>query len=118
MGTRLALDDPTNSPEELPGLGERGCSAKWSPGVERNTEEVRARFTVLKALSDDTERKRLHLRNSLLCAVAVGQHSRQLQYFSQPAAVVFSLSLNLEGDQVPATSDLIVRCRGALEKSS
>ena len=68
---------------------------------------------MLEALSDDAERKRLHLRDSRLRTVAVGQNARQLQYFGQPAAVVFSLSLNLEGDQVPTTSDLIVRCRGA-----
>src|SRR5262249_12629053 len=33
-----------------------------------------------------------------------------------PAAVVFSLSLNLEGDQVPTTSDLIVRCPGGFRE--
>ena len=77
-----------------------------------------ARFTVLEARSDDAERKRLHLRDSRLCAVAVGQNARQLQYFGQPAAVVFSLSFDLEGDQVPITSDLIVRCRGSFREIS
>jgi len=65
---------------------------------------------VLKALSDDAERQRLHLRDSRLGAVAVGQNARQLQYFGQPAAVVFSLGFDLEGDQVSTTSASIVRC--------
>ena len=71
---------------------------------------------MLEALSDDAERKRLHLRDSRLCAVAIGQNARQLQYFGQPAAEVFSLSFNLEGDQVPSTSDWIVRCRGGFRE--
>lgn len=60
---------------------------------------------MFKPFSDDAERKRLNLRDSRLGAVTVGQNARQLQYFGQPAAVVFSLSFDFEGDQVPTTSD-------------
>ena len=71
---------------------------------------------MLKALSDDAERQRLHLRDSRLGAVAVGQNARLLQYFGQPAAVVFSLGFDLEGDQVSTTSASIVRCPGGFRE--
>lgn len=56
---------------------------------------------MLESFSDDSKRKSLDLRDGHLLAIAVGQNPRQLQDFGQPSAVVFSLSLDLEGDHVP-----------------
>jgi hypothetical protein len=68
---------------------------------------------MIETFSDDPKRKSLHLRDSHILAIAVGQNPRQLQDFGQPSTVVFALSLDLEGNQVPLTLGPIVRSLGA-----
>src|SRR2546425_4529308 len=110
MRAGLTLEHPTPlAPVE------RGCSARQSRSLERNAEEIRTGFAMLEAFSNDPERKRLHLRDSCLLALAIRQNARQLQHFGQPAAVVFPLSLNLERDQAFAR---LYSPRVALRKSS
>ena len=73
---------------------------------------------MLEAFSDDSKRKSLHLRHSQFLAVAVGEDTWQLQDFGQPATVVFTLSLDLEGDHVPITLGRLYGRPRALRKSS
>jgi hypothetical protein len=72
---------------------------------------------VLKAFRDDAECKRLHLREGGVFTLAIGQNAWQLKHFGQPAAVVFSLGLNLEGDQVLQPSVLDCTTNGVLSRN-
>jgi len=55
---------------------------------------------VFNAVSKYTQPQRLSFGHGILSRVSIGQHTRELKYFSQPAAVFFLLVLYCEPDQL------------------
>ena len=104
MGSQTDASLSNQFAEALPAPDERGCSANQSRRLERDGEKVGASLTVLETFSDDPKRKSLHLRHSQFLAGAIAEDAWPLQDFGQPAAVVFTLSLDLVGDHGPVAT--------------
>jgi hypothetical protein len=59
---------------------------------------------VLQTFSNHSESQSLYLRDRGLMALAISQDARQLQDLRQPAAVLFLLYLDLEGNHALGSS--------------
>jgi hypothetical protein len=67
-------------------------------------------LAVLKPVSDDAQRQRLHLGASLCLSVSIGQHARQCGHFRNPATILLALCLYLQHEFSPAKCFTLVIC--------
>ena len=64
--------------------------------MERDVEEFRWDFTMLQALSNHAEGKRLDTSDGLIPVLSIGHDAGQGRDLGQPAAIVFPLNFNRE----------------------